>query len=154
PDGDCRSDLWFVWNLGRRLKKLYQGSSKPQDQAIQALTWDYHYDQHPRLPDGRFSRIEDEPDAAKVLQEINGFYTNRKDEKTGKPKLLPGFSELKDDGSIACGCWIYSGVYPSYERNRTRDRKLVNNPLQPQWAWAWPHNRRIMYNRASADPYG
>ncbi len=154
PDGDSRSDLWFVWNLGRRLKALYKGSSKPQDQAIQALTWDYRYDEHPLLPDGRPSRISDEPDAAKVLQEINGYYTSRIDEKTGKPQLLPGFSELKDDGSTACGGWIYSGVFPSYERNRARERKLGDNPLQPDWAWAWPHNRRVMYNRASADPFG
>ena len=67
PDGDSRSDLWFVWNLGRRLKALYQGSTRPQDQAIQALTWDYHFDEHPLLPDGQPSRIVDEPDAAKVL---------------------------------------------------------------------------------------
>jgi formate dehydrogenase major subunit len=154
PDGDCRSDLWFVWNLGRRLKELYKNSDKFQDYAIQALTWDYGYDKHPRLPDGRLSRIADEPDAAKVLQEINGYFTDQSDEKTGKPKLLSGFSQLKDDGSTVCGCWIYSGVYPSYNRNRARDRKPGDNPLQPEWAWAWPHNRRIMYNRASADPSG
>src|SRR5205085_11879812 len=93
PEGDCRTDLWFVWNLGRRLKELYQGSTKPQDQAIQAMTWDYGYDEHPRLPDGSLSTIEDEPDASKVLQEINGYYTNQSDEATGKPKLLKGFSE-------------------------------------------------------------
>ncbi|HXE55410.1 MAG TPA: molybdopterin dinucleotide binding domain-containing protein, partial [Tepidisphaeraceae bacterium] len=154
PEEDCRSDLWYVWNLGRRLKALYRGSTKPQDQAIQALTWDYAHDHHPRLPDGRPIRIVDAPDAAKVLQEINGYFVDEKDDKTGKPKLLPGFSALKDDGSTACGCWIYSGVFPSYDRNRARDRKIGANPLQPEWAWAWPHNRRIMYNRASADPEG
>ena len=154
PMGDCRSDLWFAWNLGRRLKELYQGSTKPQDQAIQALTWDYSYDEHPILPDGRPSRIADEPDASKVLQEINGYYNNQVDGKTGKPKLLGGFSELKDDGSTACGCWIYSGIFPSYDRNRARDRELGNNPLQPDWAFSWPQNRRVMYNRASADPSG
>ncbi len=47
PEGDCRIDLWFVWNLGRRLKEMYKGSTKPQDQAIQALTWDYGYDEQP-----------------------------------------------------------------------------------------------------------
>jgi formate dehydrogenase major subunit len=154
PDGDCRSDLWFVWNLGRRLKALYQGSTKPQDQAIQVLTWDYQYDEQPHLPDGRPGLIPDEPDATKVLQEINGFHTNQKDQNNEKPKLLRGFSELKDDGSTACGCWIYSGVFPGYDHNRSKDRKLGDNPLQPEWAWAWPHNRRIMYNRASADPFG
>jgi len=154
PEGDCRSDLSFVWNLGRRLKKLYEGSTKPQDQAIQHLTWDYAFDEPPRLPDGSLSRLTDEPDAAKVLQEINGYSLVERDEKTGKPKLLPGFSDLKDDGTTASGGWIYSGVFPAYDRNRARDRIIGDNPLQPNWAWAWPHNRRVMYNRASADPAG
>jgi formate dehydrogenase major subunit len=154
PEGDCRSDLWVTWNLGRRLKKLYEGSSKPQDQAIQALTWDYGHDHPPILPDGRPSTTLDEPDAAKVLQEINGYFTDQIDEKVGKPKLMPGFSALKDDGSTACGGWIYSGIYPSYDRNRARDRITGANPLQPDWAYAWPLNRRTMYNRASADPAG
>jgi formate dehydrogenase major subunit len=154
PEGDCRSDLWFVYNLGKRLKEMYRGSDRPQDQAIQALTWDYDYDEPPRLPDGTVSRVRGEPDANKVLQEINGYHTDKTDEKTGKPKLLAGFSELKEDGSTACGCWIYSGVFPSYDRNRARERKTGENPVQPEWGFAWPHNRRILYNRASADPQG
>ena len=155
PEADTRSDLWFVWNLGRRLKEMYKGSSKPQDQAIQALTWDYGYDEHPILPDGTPSRIADEPDAARVLQEIHGYFTNQRDEKyPNRPKLIPGFAALKDDGSTACGGWIYSGVFPSYDRNRAREREVGNNPLAPMWGYAWPHNRRIQYNRASADPQG
>ena len=154
PDGDSRSDLWFVYNLGKRLKQLYAGSTMPQDQAIQALTWDYDFDHPPRLPDGSISRIEGEPDAEKVLQEINGFKVSEKDQKTGKPKLLSGFSECEDDGSTACGCWIYSGVFPAYDRNRARERIVTDNPVQPNWGFAWPHNRRMMYNRCSADPQG
>ena len=72
----------------------------------------------------------------------------------GSRHLLRGFTELKDDGSTSCGVWIYSGVYPDPDRNRARDRKLTDNPLQPEWGFAWPANRRIMYNRASADPQG
>lgn len=154
PAGDSRSDLWFVYQLGKRLKQLYAGSDRPQDQAIQALTWDYEFDEPPRLPDGRPSRIEGEPDARKVLQEINGCHLEQQDSATGKPKLLTALKDLKDDGTTACGCWIYCGVYPAYERNRARERKIGENPLQPEWGWAWPHNRRIMYNRASADPAG
>jgi formate dehydrogenase major subunit len=154
PEGDSRSDLWFVYNLGKKLKQLYAGSARPQDQAIQSLTWDYDYDEPPRLADGSFSRIQGEPDAAKVLQEINGYDLERRDERTGKPKLLSGFSECRADGTTACGGWIYSGVFPEYDHNRARDRVVGNNPLQPEWAWAWPHNRRTMYNRASADPEG
>ncbi len=154
PDGDSRSDLWFLWNLGRRLKTLYRGSTRPQDQAIQALTWDYEEDAPSYLPDGRRSAIKDEPDARKVLQEINGYYTNQTDPTNNKRKLLSGFSELKDDGSTACGVWIYSGIHPTYDRNRARDRMTGSNPTQPEWAYAWPNNRRIQYNRASADPEG
>jgi formate dehydrogenase major subunit len=157
PDGDSRSDLWFVYHLGKRLKKLYAGSTKPQDQAIQALTWNYEHDEPPRLPDGSVSCIEGEPDAAKVLQEINGYFTSEYVDVNGwkKPKLLSGFSDCKDDGSTACGGWVYSGLFPSYDRNRARERQRTpGNYVEPNWAYAWPHNRRIMYNRCSADPDG
>ncbi len=154
PEGDARSDLWFLYNLGKRLKRMYATSDKPQDQAIKHLTWNYDYDKRPRLPDGSYTRIVGEPDASKILQEVNGYHVDKKDEKNGKPKLLSGFSDLKDDGSTACGCWIYSGIFPEYDHNRARDRILTDNPVQPDWAYAWPHNRRIMYNRASADPQG
>ena len=154
PPHDCRSDLWFVYNLGKELKRLYADSTDPRDEPIRQLTWDYEYDEPLVHPDGSVSRIESEPDANKVLQEINGWKTNERDPKTGKPKLLEGFGELKDDGSTACGCWIYAGVFPEYNRNRARERNLGSNPVQPQWGFAWPRNRRIMYNRASADPQG
>jgi formate dehydrogenase major subunit len=147
PLGDSRSDAWFIYNLGKRLKKLYADSTDPRDQALLNLTWDYEFDEPPTLPDGSRSRIESEPDLEKVLQEINGFTSKDR-------RLLSGFSELKDDGSTACGCWIYSGVFPEHSRNRARDRRLGDNPLQPNWGYAWPKNRRVMYNRASADPDG
>ncbi len=154
PLGDSRSDAWFLYHLGKRLKALYAGSTDPRDQPLLRLTWDYDFDERPRLPDGTPSRIEDEPDLEKVLQEINGYELTKTDPRTGRPRLLKGFSELKDDGSTACGCWIYSGVFPEPGRNRARDRKLTDNPLQPEWGFAWPDNRRVLYNRASADPDG
>ena len=67
---------------------------------------------------------------------------------------LSRIPECKDDGSTACGCWIYSGVFPEPNRNRARERKISDNPVQPEWGFAWPANRRMMYNRASADPDG
>lgn len=154
PPEDCRSDAWFIYNLGKRLKALYADSEDPKDAPLKNLTWDYDYDEPPRLPDGRISRIEGEPDVSKILQEVNGHNLREIDPSTGKHKLLSGFSELKDDGTTACGCWIYSGVFPAPDRNRANERKIGDNPLQPEWAWAWPHNRRVMYNRASADPDG
>ena len=153
PLGDSRSDAWFLYNFGKRLKHLYAGSTDPRDQPLLHLTWDYDYDQPPRLPDGSLSRIEGEPDLEKVLMEING---HRLDEKILAPagRGCSGFSELEDDGTTSCGCWIYSGVFPEPGRNRARERKLTSNPIHPEWGFAWPHNRRILYNRASADPEG
>jgi formate dehydrogenase major subunit len=134
--------------LGKRLKKLYAGSTARRDQGLLNLTWDYDYDEPPMLPDGRPSRLTDEPDVAKILKEINGYTVADK-------QLVKGFSDLKDDGSTACGCWIYSGVYPEKDQNRARDRKRTPGLYtSPGWGFAWPHNRRMMYNRASADPEG
>jgi formate dehydrogenase major subunit len=62
--------------------------------------------------------------------------------------------DLREDGSTACGCWIYSGVFPEKGRNLARSRTITDNPVQPDWGYAWPLNRRMMYNRASADPEG
>jgi formate dehydrogenase major subunit len=154
PPGDCRSDAWFVYQLGKRLKDLYAGSTAARDQGLLALTWDYDRDHKHKLPDGTYSRIEGEPDLEKILMEVNGCKLDDIDERTGKPRLLPGFSQLADDGSTACGCWIYCGVFPEPGRNRARDQKRGDNPLHPDWGYAWPDNRRILYNRASADPDG
>jgi formate dehydrogenase major subunit len=160
PLGDSHSDAWWVYNLGKRLKALYAGSTDPRDQPLLHLTWEYDFDEQPRLPDGTLSRIEGEPDLQKVLQEINGYTAVGPASRAGpgvplgSRHLLGGFSELKDDGSTACGCWIYSGVFPEPGRNRARERRRTDNPLQPEWGFAWPDNRRVLYNRASAAPDG
>ncbi len=126
-----------MFHLGRRLKKLYAGSTEPKDRAILDLTWDY-----PVI--GK----HEEPDAEAVLKEINGFTI-----ADGKP--VEGFTDLKDDGSTTCGCWIYSGVYKGGE-NHAASRKSRDEQdwVAKDWGWAWPHNRRILYNRASSDPEG
>jgi formate dehydrogenase major subunit len=148
PPDDCRSDLWFVYDLGKRLKRLYAGSTAARDRGLLALTWDYDFDRAHLLPGGRLSRIEGEPDAEKILKEINGY-------TVADNRPVAGFSDLKDDGSTACGCWIYSGVYPEEGRNRARERHRSPGAIDdPNWGFAWPHNRRILYNRASADPEG
>jgi formate dehydrogenase major subunit len=177
PLGDSRSDAWFLYQLGKRLKQLYAGSTDPRDQPLLNLTWDYDFEERPRLPDGTFSRIEGEPDLEKILMEINGYFLGVRGQESGDmnqeaqgkegpssltpdpclltpARLLTGFSELKDDGTTTCGCWIYSGVFPEPGRNRARERNLGDNPLHPEWGFAWPKNRRVLYNRASADPDG
>ena len=139
PPGDCRSDLWFVYHLGRRLKQLYAGSDAPRHAAIHALSWDYPV-----------NGATEEPDAAAVLREINGY-------RVADRAQVAGFQELKDDGSTACGGWMYSGVFPACDDNRSRSRR-PDGPgglgSHQGWAFAWPDNRRTLYNRASADPAG
>lgn len=137
--GDSRSELWFVYHLGRRLKELYAGSTAPKDQPILNVTMDYPTE-GPRQ----------EPSAAAVLKEINGYTW------PGRQQLSDP-SELKDDGSTACGCWLYVGAHPENNHNQTRSR-IADGPsgsgAHLNWAFSWPANRRTLYNRASADPQG
>jgi formate dehydrogenase major subunit len=137
PPGDSRSELHFIYHLGLRLKKLYEGSPNAKDRPLLDLTWDYptkgpHAD----------------PDAAAVLREINGYNVDTGD-------LVDGFTDLKSDGSTACGCWIYSGVFKDGVNQAARRKPgREQSWVASEWGWAWPHNRRILYNRASADPEG
>ena len=148
PPGDVRSDLWFIWNLGRRLKEMYAESSAEHDQGMRHLTWEYAHEGHAVLPDGTPDTIADEPDPDKVLREINGFTVT-------DGQQLSAYTQIRDDGSTACGCWIYCGVYPEPGRNRARDRNgEIEKHAHLNWGWAWPDNRRLLYNRASADPEG
>jgi formate dehydrogenase major subunit len=143
PPGETRSDLWFLYHLGRRLKALYRGSTNPRDEGLRNLTWDYL----PERPDPEY-RITDEPSAEKVLMEVNGY-------TVADHKQVPDFERLKDDGTTACGVWIYSGVFPGPGQNMARRRnRTPGNYVDPEWGFAWPANRRILYNRASADPAG
>src|SRR5437870_3396632 len=159
PPGDARSDLWFVYHLGKRLKELYAGNSEMKDRPLLALTWDYD-----RKEPEPGSRIFDEPDTLLVLKEINGYYVrqpNQADADNGTDHVytlhdaphVPGFAALKSDGSTACGSWIYSGVYPEPGNNRAASR-ISDGYTFLQWGFSWPANRRILYNRASADPQG
>ncbi len=148
PPDDCRTDTWFLYNLGKRLKQLYAGSTAKRDQGLLNLTWDYEYAEPHRLPDGSLSKIEDEPDVSRILREMNGYTVADRNQ-------VAGFADLRGDGSTACGCWIYSGVFPANDRNRAAERNRTHdNYLNPGWGFSWPANRRILYNRASADPEG
>jgi formate dehydrogenase major subunit len=142
--GDCRTDPWFTHQLARRLQKLYAGSTATRDAGFLNLTWDFDSDE-PR------ERERGEPDARKILKEINGYYTD------DPGRHLAGFGDLKDDGSTTCASWIYCGVYPAPGQNRA-ESKTADPPgtrgAHLNWGYAWPANRRIMYNRASADLQG
>jgi formate dehydrogenase major subunit len=136
PSGDARSDLWFIYHLGRRIRAKLAGSRSEQDRPVLDLTWDYPVE-------GRHA----EPSADAVLAEINGRAAD------GSP--LGTYEELADDGSTACGCWIYCGVRADDVNQADRRRPgEEQNWVAPEWGWAWPLNRRILYNRASADADG
>ncbi len=135
PPGDCRSDLWFYFELGKRIKARVAGSDDPRDRPLQDLTWDYPVD------------ATGEPSADAVLREINGVDADG--------KALPGYTALRSDGSTSSGCWIYCGVYADEVNQSARRRPGAEQDLiAAEWGWAWPMNRRVLYNRASADPVG
>ncbi len=137
PPGDCRSELHFMYHLGRRIKAMVADGNDPKDDPIRALTWDY-----PTQGE------HEEPDAEAVLKEINGYRVS-----DGSP--VSGYTELTDDGSTACGCWIYSGCYADGVNQPARRKPgREQSWVAPEWGWAWPANRRLLYNRASADPEG
>jgi formate dehydrogenase major subunit len=136
PAGDARSDLWFTYHLGRRIRAKLAASADETDRPVLGLTWDYPT----RGPLA-------EPDAEAVQAEINGW------DAQGRP--LSSYTELQDDGSTACGCWIYCGVRAGGINQAARRKPGSEQSwVAPEWGWAWPLNRRILYNRASADPEG
>jgi formate dehydrogenase major subunit len=135
PPGDARSETWFMYHLGRRLKEKGKQDPRPRNAGLNALTWDYSLE-----------GTMQEPKVEEILQEINGY-------AVADHTLISGFSELKADGSTACGCWIYSGVFPQRGENRANQRNS-RDWLGHGWGFAWPSDRRILYNRASARPDG
>jgi formate dehydrogenase major subunit len=155
PAGDARSELWFAYHLGRLIRAKLAGpgglagvhpagtaaTTDEMDRPVLDLTWDYP------VAEASEERGLGEPSAEAVLAEINGW------DADGKPLLA--YTGLKEDGSTACGCWIYCGVYADGVNQADRRKPgREQNWIAPEWGWAWPANRRILYNRASADPDG
>jgi formate dehydrogenase major subunit len=141
PEGNSMHDHWIMAELFARVKALYQSQDGAFKDPIMALTLPY---KDPR-----------KPDLDELAQEING-----KDLTTGL--RLTTFGNLKDDGTTTAGDWIYTGHYPP-NGNLSKRRQGISDPkandptgmgFYPQWGWSWPLNRRVLYNRASADPAG
>jgi len=153
PPADCRSDAWFMHQLALHLIAKANASDDPLDEPLRALDWWYPEDEL------------GEPQMEAVLAEINGWYTDPQShadgvvfgvDRNGKShhgSQLNGFAELKSDGATACGCWIYSGVLGRDGVNKANSRKS-RDYLGHGWGFAWPSDRRIIYNRASARPDG
>ncbi len=130
--GECKSDLWIADKLFKALRSEYERGGKFPD-PITRMNWDYG----------------EEPDVEKVAMEINGY-------RVADGSLVKGFLDLQDDGSTACGSWIYVGYYadPKDPACKRRTREVNGIGAHHNWAWAWPANRRIVYNRCASDPQG
>jgi formate dehydrogenase major subunit len=147
PPGDARLDQDIVAEIFLRVRDLYRKEGGKFPDPILNLTWNYADSAHPAL--------------SQVAMELNGkALAELKDEKTGQVikagQQLPGFAWLKDDGTTMCGNWIYSGMWteagPQIQRRGTDDPSGLG--IYSNWAWSWPANRRVLYNRASCDPGG
>ena len=135
PPGDCQSELDFFHVLGQKIRARLAGSTDPRDRPLLDLTWDYPVDEHGDV----------DPEA--VLREINGY--------DGSGELVDTFNQLRADGSTSSGCWIYAGVFAGdVNRSALRVPGGGGGRTASEWGWAWPANRRMLYNRASADPDG
>jgi formate dehydrogenase major subunit len=147
--GESRSDITIMADLFLRLRELYRKEGGAFPDPILGLHWPY--------------KITGAPSPEEIAREINGYVvediTDPKDASVVQLRAgqqLDGFAQLRDDGKTACGCWIYSGCFT--EKGNQMARRDNSDPydsgLAPNWAWAWPVNRRILYNRASCDVEG
>ena len=144
PIADCRPDLDIVDGLVKTLKRAYDKDGVFPE-PIRHLTWDYG----------------DHPEPVRVTREMNGRYVADVTDKDGKTfaagKQVAGFAQLRDDGSTMSGNWIYCGSFTE-DGNLAARRDMADAPngigLFPKWAWVWPMNRRILYNRASVNRKG
>ena len=147
PPGDARLDQDIVAQIFLKVRDLYKKEGGKFPDPILKLTWPYIRPDHPLL--------------AEVAREINGkALADLEDPKTKQRvkagQQLPGYAWLRDDGSTSCGNWLYSGCWtedgPQLARRGTEDPSGLG--IYPRWAWSWPANRRVLYNRASCDVSG
>jgi len=145
--GDARLDQAIIAQIFLRIRDLYKKDPGKAPDPILKLTWSYTDPANPSL--------------AEVLKEINGKTLADAEDPVTKQQLktgqqLPGFAWLKDDGSTACGNWIYSGSFT--EAGNLTARRDPSDPsnlgVHQNWGWSWPANRRVLYNRASCDVDG
>jgi formate dehydrogenase major subunit len=147
PPGDCRLDQDILAQIFLKIRDLYQKEGGKFPDPILKASWTYTLPAHPSL--------------SEVAKEINGkTLADFTDEKTGVSlkagQQLPGFALLHDDGTTMCGNWLYCGSWteagPMLQRRGTEDPSGMG--VYPNWAWSWPANRRVLYNRASCDLSG
>jgi formate dehydrogenase major subunit len=146
PIGESKPDADMLNLIYQELKKLYAAEAGPLAEPVLKLKWDY-FDEH-----GEFN-------AHAVAKEINGYFladVTVGDKTYKKGDLVPAFAALQADGSTSSGCWLYCGSYTDKGNMATRRKREAPGGLglNPEWAWCWPVNRRILYNRASVNPQG
>ncbi len=147
PPADCRLDQDILAQIFLRVRDLYQKEGGKFPDPILHASWNYTLPAHPSL--------------SEVAKEINGkALADISDEKSGVSlkagQQLPGFAMLRDDGTTMAGNWLYSGSWT--EAGAMIQRRGTEDPsgqgIYPNWAWSWPANRRVLYNRASCDLAG
>ncbi len=149
PPGDAKGDAEIMAGLYLRLRDFYRKEGGAFPDPILNLTWDY--------------AILDRPSPEELAKEYNGrALADIPDPKDPTKMLLKagqqldGFAQIQDDGSTACGCWLFAGAWTEkgnmMARRDNADPSGLGETLG--WAFAWPANRRILYNRASCDPAG
>jgi len=146
PPGDARLDQDILAQIFLKVRELYQKDGGKFPDPILNARWPYTQPEHPAL--------------GEVAREINGQALADITDATGQSlkagQQLAGFAWLKDDGTTLCGNWLYSGSWT--EAGNQMARRGTEDPsglgIYPNWAWSWPANRRVLYNRASCDPSG
>jgi len=145
--GEAKTDIFIIAGLYQRMKAMYAKEGGAFPDPLLNLTWNY--------------ADPDDPHPSEMAKEMNGRALADLKDATGNVILkagqqLDGFAQLRDDGTTMSGCWIFSGSWT--EKGNQMARRDATDPreagIAPNWAWAWPANRRILYNRASADPQG
>jgi formate dehydrogenase major subunit len=149
PPGEARRDNWIMAQIFLRLRELYRKEGGTVPEPILNLDWRY--------------KDPNEPTAEELAKELNGSATEDITDPNdptkvvlAKGKQVVSFAALRDDGKTSCGCWVYSGCFNEAGNNMAR--RDTHDPDEtgtyPGWTWSWPVNRRILYNRASADING
>jgi formate dehydrogenase major subunit len=148
PPGQAKVDQEIVARIFLKVRELYQKDGGKFPDPILNLTWPYTTPESPSL-----SEVAKEING-KALADLTDPLQPNVTIKAGQQ--LPGFAWLRDDGTTSCGNWLYSGSWteagPQMQRRSTDDPSGLG--IYPNWAWSWPANRRVMYNRASCDLNG
>jgi formate dehydrogenase major subunit len=147
PPGEAQSDIWIMSGIFHRMREMYRKEGGAFPDPILNLSWNY--------------TNPVDPDPEELAKDLNGRALTDIKDPTGAVtqhagQLLDSFAQLRDDGTTTSGCWIFTGSFT--EKGNMMARRDATDPreqgLAPNWAWSWPANRRIMYNRAGADLNG